>query len=111
VVHPHPSSQELLRFTTIDHRYREAFVAVAGIDILGVGRHDRLPAERSAAVRVAQRSSHPAVIAPCSSIWWWHNCGGQVTAQAHFGGLTIPSAGGLGWFYGTDRWNDGEFFR
>ena len=23
----------------------------------------------------------------------------------------IPSAGSAGWFYGTDRWPDGAFFR
>jgi len=23
----------------------------------------------------------------------------------------IPSAGRAGWFYGTDRWSEGEFFR
>jgi hypothetical protein len=34
-----------------------------------------------------------------------------VTAHARSDGLTIPRAGRLGWFYGTDRWNDGEFFR
>jgi hypothetical protein len=38
-------------------------------------------------------------------------CGGDVTAHSTFEGLTIPSAGTFGWFYGTDRWPDGEFFR
>jgi hypothetical protein len=38
-------------------------------------------------------------------------CGGEVTAHRTFGGLTIPSAGNFGWFYGTDRWPIGEFFR
>jgi hypothetical protein len=41
----------------------------------------------------------------------WHRFGGELTAHASFGGLTIPSAGRLGWFYGTDRWDEGEFFR
>lgn len=40
-----------------------------------------------------------------------HPFGGQVTAHSTFDGLTIPSAGSVGWFYGTDRWPDGEFFR
>lgn len=41
----------------------------------------------------------------------WHWFGGEVTGYASFGGLTIPSAGRLGWFWGTDRWAEGEFFR
>jgi hypothetical protein len=38
-------------------------------------------------------------------------CGGDVTGYRRFAGLTIPSEGRLGWFYGTDRWSEGEFFR
>jgi hypothetical protein len=40
-----------------------------------------------------------------------HPFGGEITGYRTFGGLTIPSAGRLGWHYGTDRWPDGEFFR
>jgi hypothetical protein len=40
-----------------------------------------------------------------------HPCGGEVTAYATFGGVSVPAAGRAGWFYGTDRWTDGEFFR
>ena len=43
--------------------------------------------------------------------WGPHPFGGEVTAYRTFGGLTIPSAGRFGWFFGTDRWSDGEFFR
>jgi hypothetical protein len=28
-----------------------------------------------------------------------------------FGGVSVPSTGRAGWFYGTDRWRQGEFFR
>jgi hypothetical protein len=38
-------------------------------------------------------------------------CGGEITAYRTFGGLTVPSSGTFGWFYGTDRWTTGEFFR
>ncbi len=38
-------------------------------------------------------------------------CGGDVTAHRSFDGVTIPSAGTFGWFYGTDRWPEGQFFR
>ena len=37
--------------------------------------------------------------------------GGDLTAYRTFGDITIPSAGTFGWFYGTDRWPEGEFFR
>jgi hypothetical protein len=41
----------------------------------------------------------------------WHRFGGEITGYASFGGLTIPSAGRLGWHPDGDRWADGEFFR
>jgi hypothetical protein len=41
----------------------------------------------------------------------WHRFGGEFTGYRSFRGLTIPSAGRLGWFYGEDRWPVGEFFR
>jgi hypothetical protein len=40
-----------------------------------------------------------------------HPFGGEVTAYATFGGVSVPGAGRAGWFYGTDRWAEGEFFR
>jgi len=41
----------------------------------------------------------------------WHPFGGEVGAHRTFAGLTVPTAGRIGWHYGTDRWPDGEFFR
>jgi hypothetical protein len=41
----------------------------------------------------------------------WYPFGGQITGYRTFGALTIPSAGHLGWHYGSDRWPEGEFFR
>jgi hypothetical protein len=41
----------------------------------------------------------------------WHRFGGEITGYRSFNGLTIPSQGRLGWFYGSDRWASGEFFR
>ena len=38
-------------------------------------------------------------------------CGGDVTSYAAFGGVSVPRTGRAGWFYGTDRWPEGEFFR
>jgi hypothetical protein len=37
--------------------------------------------------------------------------GVDVTDHGTFDGLTIPRAGRGGWFHGTDRWDEGEFFR
>jgi hypothetical protein len=41
----------------------------------------------------------------------WHRFGGEVTGYASFGGLTVPAAGRLGWHWGGDGWERGEFFR
>ncbi len=46
-----------------------------------------------------------------SGIWGHHPFGFEATGYSTFDGVTIPSAGRAGWFYGTDRWNEGEFFR
>ncbi|MDN5761336.1 MAG: hypothetical protein L0H41_03315 [Microlunatus sp.] len=46
-----------------------------------------------------------------SGTWAWLPCGGEVTSEASFAGLIIPSSGSFGWHYGTDRWPGGEFFR
>lgn len=43
--------------------------------------------------------------------WGWHPFGVEVTRHRTFGGVTIPSAGQAGWFFGTDRWPDGAFLR
>ena len=43
--------------------------------------------------------------------WSWQPFGGEITGHRTFAGLTIPSAGRLGWNAGTDRWTSGEFFR
>lgn len=40
-----------------------------------------------------------------------HPFGLEVTDHAALGGLTIPRAGRGGWFFGTDGWAEGEFFR
>ncbi|MCU0267972.1 MAG: hypothetical protein MUF83_04925 [Acidimicrobiales bacterium] len=37
--------------------------------------------------------------------------GVRATGTATFDGVTIPHAGRVGWFHGTPRWQEGEFFR
>ena len=39
--HPHLSAVETTRLTTVDHRDRQAYVAVVGDEIIGVGRYER----------------------------------------------------------------------
>jgi len=46
-----------------------------------------------------------------SGTWEHHPFGFEVSRYSTFDGVTIPSAGRAGWFYGTDRWSEGEFFR
>jgi hypothetical protein len=43
--------------------------------------------------------------------WATHPFGIDVTGYATFAGLSVPAAGRVGWYHGTDRWTDGEFFR
>jgi RimJ/RimL family protein N-acetyltransferase len=54
-VHPSLSDQELHRFTHVDHTDREAIVATAGDEIIGVARFDRMddPSEAEVAFVVA----------------------------------------------------------
>lgn len=46
-----------------------------------------------------------------SGTFGWYPFGGEVTGYRTFGGVSVPSAGRAGWFFGTDRWPGGEFFR
>jgi RimJ/RimL family protein N-acetyltransferase len=58
VIHPHLTPTELQRFTTVDHDDREALVVVAGAEILGVGRYDRLDDPTVAEVAFVTRDDH-----------------------------------------------------
>jgi len=57
-IHPHLTSKELHRFTTVDHCDREALVVIAGAEILGVGRYDRLADATVAEVAFVTRDDH-----------------------------------------------------
>ena len=43
--------------------------------------------------------------------WSAHPFGVEVTSNRTLGGVTIPDTGRAGWHYGTDRWEEGVFFR
>lgn len=42
--------------------------------------------------------------------WGMHPFGFEVTATRRFGSFSIPAVGIAGWFHGTERWPDGQFF-
>ena len=56
--HPHLTVKEVARFTTLDHHNREAFLVVAGSEIWGVGRYDRLDDPTEAEVAFVTRDDH-----------------------------------------------------
>ena len=41
----------------------------------------------------------------------WIPFGMVADEERTFGDFTVPSAGRVGWWYGTPRWPAGEFFR
>ena len=46
-----------------------------------------------------------------TGVWGLHPFGLVVTGWRTFGAVTIPHEGRVGWYFGTTRWKDGEFFR
>jgi len=58
--HPELSARELKRFTNVDHVDREALVALADDEVIGVTRFDRLPGTTSAEIAfvVSDRWQH-----------------------------------------------------
>jgi hypothetical protein len=43
--------------------------------------------------------------------WAHYPCGGILADERDFGGITLPTRLRAGYFFGTDEWADGEFFR
>jgi hypothetical protein len=41
----------------------------------------------------------------------WHSFGGVIEAEKTFSGITIPTRLRAGWWYGSERFREGEFFR
>ena len=48
---------------------------------------------------------------PIGEPWGEYPCGGTLEDESDFDGIKIPSRMRAGWFFGTDRWARGEFFR
>lgn len=82
-------------------------VASYRIDTVGTEAHHHIDEDGHLLSMVFDRWGDPWR----TGTWGWHPFGGEVTAHRTFDGLTIPSAGQFGWWYGTDRWSEGEFFR
>ena len=49
--------------------------------------------------------------APHGEGWGEYSCGGTVTTERSFAGMTIPTELRAGYFFRTPRWSAGEFFR
>ncbi len=43
--------------------------------------------------------------------WGFHPFGFEAVETRRFGPLSIPAVGSAGWFHGTRRWPEGEFFK
>lgn len=48
---------------------------------------------------------------PLGQPWGEYAFGGYVEDEAEFDGIRIPTTLRAGWFFGTQRWAEGEFFR
>ena len=48
---------------------------------------------------------------PNGRAWGLYPCGGTLGEEVDCGGITIPSVIRAGYFFGTDGWDEGEFFR
>ena len=48
---------------------------------------------------------------PNGHAWGEYPCGGILTGEADFGGIKLPAQMRAGWFFDTDHWAEGEFFR
>jgi hypothetical protein len=81
--------------------------ASLGLDGVWVDLHYALEADGRISSVVFDRWGDP----DRTGSWNWHRFGGEVTGYRTFGAVTVPSAGRIGWYYGTDRWSQGEFFR
>jgi hypothetical protein len=58
-----------------------------------------------------RRESYPRWGGPDDARHREHAFGVVFEGEAVFGGYTIPSALRAGWWFATERWPEGEFFR
>ena len=48
---------------------------------------------------------------PHGRAWGEYPCGGILADEVDFGGIRLPTQMRAGWFFDTDHWAEGEFFR
>jgi hypothetical protein len=48
---------------------------------------------------------------PDKQPWAEYPCGGTLEDEVDFDGIKLPTTMRVGYFFGTDRWAQGEFFR
>jgi hypothetical protein len=48
---------------------------------------------------------------PGNNPWGEYPCGGTLDDEADFGGIKVPTRMRAGYFFGTSRWEQGEFSR
>jgi GNAT superfamily N-acetyltransferase len=53
ILHPHLTPNEVDKFTHVDHHDREALVVLDGVELIAVGRYDRLPGTDDAEIAFA----------------------------------------------------------
>jgi hypothetical protein len=82
-------------------------VAGSSLDATEVGLHMALDGEGRVRSAAFDRWGDPAG----TGEWGLYPTGFEVSDTSSFGGLTVPSAGRFGWFFGTPAWPEGEFFR
>ena len=92
-----------VRWSAIDDHQIVATITVDGVEVemhLQLDDHARL---RSA---VWNRWGDP----DATGTWANYPFGIETSGYGSFEGVSIPTRGRSGWFYGTDRWSEGEFF-
>jgi len=75
------------------------------------GGHTLRPEIRVGADGTLRSVTMPRWASPHGEPWGEYACGGILEGEASFGGITMPTRMRAGYFFGTERWGEGEFFR
>jgi hypothetical protein len=75
------------------------------------GGHTLRPEIRVGADGTLRSVTMPRWASPHGEPWGKYACGGILEGEASFGGITMPTRMRAGYFFGTERWGEGEFFR
>jgi hypothetical protein len=78
---------------------------------LTIGGYDHRVTVKVAPTGALRSVSMPRWGRPTHEEYGEYPFGASFHREATFGDYTIPSMARVGWWYGTERWNEGEFFR